>query len=173
VLKASKLAKASLAPFRTAQDSSLRTCVVGPGTGKMSRMKALLINLLHQPKHRLAWRALLLLMLLVISYLAFRMPPQGDDFAQADKLRHIAAFAALAVVARLCGRPSGLNLLIVVGGLLLYGGFIEIVQTTLPHRIGDWVDLVADSLGILLGSSLLAALQQRVLPRPKQAADTN
>jgi VanZ family protein len=130
-------------------------------------MKALLINLLRQPKHRLAWRVLLLLLLLVISYLAFRVPAQGDDFAQADKLRHIAAFATLAVVARLCGRPSGLNLLIMVTGLLLYGGFIEIVQTTLPYRTGDWVDLVADSLGILLGSSLLAAVQQRLPPRPK------
>ncbi len=139
-------------------------------------MKALLIDrvtgLLHQPKHRLAWRVLLLLLLVVISWLAFRVPPQGDEFAQADKVKHIAAFAALALVGRLCGRPSGLNLLIVVGGLLLYGGLIEIVQTQLPYRQGDWADLLADSLGILLGSLLLAALQQRLFRQPKLGKKT-
>ena len=141
--------------------------------GRIKRMKAPLIQLLHDPRHRLAWRLLLLLLLLVISWLAFRVPPQGDDFAQADKLKHVAAFASLALVARLCGRPSGLNLLVVVGGLLLYGGLIEIVQTQLPHRKGDWADLIADSLGILLGSTLVAALQKRLPQRPRPAAEAD
>jgi VanZ family protein len=132
----------------------------------MKPMKALLTPWLHDPKYRPVWRLLLLVMLLVICWLAFSVPTPGVDFAQSDKLKHICAFAALAVVARLCGRPSGLNLLVVVGGLLLYGGFIEIVQTQLPYRSGDWLDLLADSLGILLGSLLLHAAQQRLAAVP-------
>jgi VanZ family protein len=125
-------------------------------------MNALLTLWLRDPKYRLAWRGLLLLMLAVISWLAFSVPTPGDDLVPSDKLKHISAFAALAVVARLCGRPTGLNLLVVVGGLLLYGGLIEIVQTQLPYRSGDWLDLVADSLGIVLGSLLLQAVQKRL-----------
>jgi VanZ family protein len=40
--------------------------------------------------------------------------------------------------------------------LLAFGGAIEIAQTFLPPREGDWWDLLADGVGIAIG--LLFAL---------------
>lgn len=35
--------------------------------------------------------------------------------------------------------------------VLAYGGAIEIAQSYLPPREGDWLDLLADAVGISLG----------------------
>jgi VanZ family protein len=100
------------------------------------------------PQLRRRWRWLLLLMLATTSWLAF-MPsePKPDTAPQLDKLEHIVAFAALAFVAGLGGaaaaRPCGWAL-----PLLAYGLFIEVVQSWLPSRHADVLDLVADAAGI-------------------------
>ena len=42
-------------------------------------------------------------------------------------------------------------------GLLLFGLLIEAAQLLVGYRMGDWIDLAADALGILLGVALAAA----------------
>jgi VanZ family protein len=49
--------------------------------------------------------------------------------------------------------------------LLAYGLFIEVVQSWLPSRHADVLDLVADAVGIALGLLLLSRLRRR-WPRP-------
>ncbi len=44
--------------------------------------------------------------------------------------------------------------------LLAYGGAIELIQSQLPPREGDWADLLADGIGIGLGLLIHAALQK-------------
>jgi VanZ family protein len=101
------------------------------------------------------WRAVLALLLGVITWLALSPapPPQAD--LGWDKLNHLAAFATLAVVAVLgrCGPFWRVG-----AALLAYGGLIEVLQSFTPNRSGEWADLLADGVGIALGLLLAAAL---------------
>ena len=116
--------------------------------------------LLHDPRSRPAWRGLLVLLLVVVSWLAFGPPPPLPDLDGGDKVNHTLAFLALATTATLCNAPGLRSALFAFAALLLYGGFIELVQTQLPHRQGDWNDLAADALGVILGLLLAAGLRR-------------
>jgi VanZ family protein len=69
-----------------------------------------------------------------------------------DKLNHLLAFG---VMAWLACKAFPQRLTIVLPGLLAYGALIEIMQSLTPNRSAEWLDLFADSLGILLGWMLL------------------
>jgi VanZ family protein len=116
--------------------------------------------LVHDPRLRPAWRGLLVVLLVVVSWLAFGPAPPQPDFEGGDKIEHLLAFLALAVTAAHCGTPGWRNTGATALGLLLYGGFIELVQTRLPHRTGDWADLAADAVGMVAGLLLAAALRR-------------
>jgi VanZ family protein len=124
-------------------------------------------ELLHAPARRRGWRALLLLTMAGVSWFAFVPDPGGPRFAHADKLNHFLAFGTLAVLAALCTasglRPAAVALV----GLLAYGGFIELVQTQLPTRRGDWTDWLADGVGIVLGLLTAATLRRHFPPRSR------
>ena len=104
-----------------------------------------------------AWRITLLVLVVVVGWLALSpKPPPGVDLGW-DKLNHACAFAALAAAASFSlrferARPAALF------ALLVYGGLIEIAQTYVPGRNGEWADLLADAVGIAIGALLAAAL---------------
>jgi VanZ family protein len=123
-------------------------------------MKALL-SLFTAPERRVLWRALLALLLAVITWLALSpAPPKSVDLGW-DKANHLLAFASLAFSAvwALWQRPRQWIWLVLA--LLAYGIGIEIAQSFLPPREADWHDVVADGAGIALG--LLAAWPVAVL----------
>lgn len=104
------------------------------------------------------WRLILLILLIAISYLALSPAPPKSVGSSWDKLNHALAFASLAF----CGfwsfstwrsRWLGLPL-----ALLAYGGAIELLQLQIPERDGEWVDLLADGLGIAMGLGLAAGV---------------
>ena len=108
------------------------------------------------PERRPLWRALLLALLLIISWLALSpAPPKVGDTGW-DKANHLLAFATLAFVSvwALWPRPRLWGWLVLA--LLAYGVGIEVAQSFVPPREADWQDVVADGVGIALG--LLAAL---------------
>lgn len=70
-----------------------------------------------------------------------------------DKGNHLLAFAVLAFLGRL-GFPERRRL--VPSGLLLYGIAIEGLQALTGYRTADYRDLLADLLGIALGSLVAA-----------------
>jgi VanZ family protein len=111
--------------------------------------------LIDHPRNTRGWRAALLLILGVITWLALSPapPPQAD--LGWDKLNHVAAFATLSVVAVL-GRSG--SFWRIGGALLAYGGLIEVLQSFTPNRVGEWPDLLADGVGIILGLLLAAGL---------------
>ncbi len=118
-------------------------------------------ELLHAPGWRRPWRWLLVAMMAATSWLAFMpSPSQPDTLPHWDKLQHTAAFAALAVVAVLAGSAQRVWMRVALP-LLAYGLFIEAVQTWLPSRDGDIVDLLADAGGIVLGLILVRWLRRR------------
>lgn len=112
---------------------------------------------IDHPRSLTIWRAILALLLCLITWLALSPapPPQAD--LGWDKLNHGAAFVTLAVVAVLggCGPYWRVGM-----GLLAYGGCIEVVQAFIPNRAGEWADLLADGLGIALGLKLVAGLRR-------------
>ncbi|CAD5373898.1 VanZ domain-containing protein [Rubrivivax sp. A210] len=120
--------------------------------------------LLHDPAWRRPWRVLLLALLMAVSWLAFMPHPPDNQLPQGDKINHLLAFATLAAVACLGLTPARRQAVAAAAGLLAYGGFIELVQTQLPGRSGEWPDLLADGAGIALGLAAAAAL--RHLKRP-------
>lgn len=111
-----------------------------------------------------AWRVLLLMLLTVISYLALSPAPPPSVDTGWDKLNHLLAFASLAVAACFSARASRIHALRSALALLAYGALIEILQTLMPPRQGEWADLLADAIGIALGL-LAAALLQHLARR--------
>ncbi|WP_057300816.1 VanZ family protein [Pelomonas sp. Root1217] len=118
-------------------------------------MPSFILNLCSAPQRRALWRALLAVMLIVITCLALSPAPPKTITTGWDKSNHALAFAALAFsgVWALWQRPRQWIWLAMT--LVGYGIAIEIAQSFLPPREADWHDVVADSVGIALG--LLAA----------------
>lgn len=113
---------------------------------------------------RRRWRALLALLVVVVSYLALSpKPPPSIDLGW-DKLNHLSAFAAMAVAAWLGDGGPWRRRAVWLGALLAFGGLIELLQTQVPGRSAEWADLLADALGIVLGAVLAAAVV-RAAPR--------
>ncbi len=63
-----------------------------------------------------------------------------------DKFNHIVGFLYLSVLGRFVYKTS-----YIVLGLLLYGIFIEISQLFVPGRSCEFLDVVADGIGISFG----------------------
>ena len=109
---------------------------------------------LEHPTVQRLIQAAFVLGLVVITWLALSPHPPRSLNTGWDKSNHALAFGSLAfssVWAR-WRRPQQWGVL--VAALLAYGGAIEIAQTFLPPRSGEWVDLLADSVGIALGLAL-------------------
>jgi len=107
------------------------------------------------PLSRLTFIALVLL----IAWLAFSPHPPKDANLGWDKANHAAAFMTLMVCAAMAW-PH--RLMWAAPGLIGYGGFIEIVQSFIPERDGEWADLLADTVGIVMGL-VLVFLARRAL----------
>lgn len=97
------------------------------------------------------WRALLLLLLGVVSWFAFAPVAFDDGGLPLDKGRHLAAFAVLAWVAAQGFGSTKATLWRIALALLAYGVLIELVQAQIPGRHASGADVVADALGLALG----------------------
>lgn len=115
-----------------------------------------LLLLCTAPERRPLWRALLLALLLAITWLALSPAPPPTVNTGWDKANHLLAFAALAFVGVWALSPQPRQWGWLVLALLAYGVGIEVAQSFLPPREADWHDVFADGIGIALG--LLTAL---------------
>ena len=82
-----------------------------------------------------------------------------------DKSNHFLGFCVLAVLG-LQAYPA--RLIHVVTGLLIYGGAIELLQSLTSYRLGDWLDWLADAIGVMIGvaiSSVTRAWRSSPAPR--------
>ncbi|MFW2355051.1 VanZ family protein [Hydrogenophaga sp.] len=68
-----------------------------------------------------------------------------------DKGQHAVGFGWLALVGLLAYRHKPWTMLI---ALLVYGGAIELLQAATGWRYGEWLDFLADGIGVLIGVSL-------------------
>lgn len=98
--------------------------------------------------HIIVYRASLLVLLVVITYLATTPISIPVIEAISDKANHIVAFFVLALVIDFSFPDKRFNFVKLVS-LMAYGVAIEFVQYFLPYRTSSFLDLVADSIGIL------------------------
>ncbi len=101
------------------------------------------------------WRAVLIVLLAVVSWFAFARVQFNDGGLPLDKGRHLAAFATLAWVAAQAFAGTQAAFVRIALALLAYGVFIELVQSEIPGRFASGLDVAADAVGIVFG--LLAA----------------
>ncbi|MGH8336554.1 MAG: VanZ family protein [Gammaproteobacteria bacterium] len=87
------------------------------------------------------------------------LPPQSFDVW--DKAQHALGFGWLAFFGLLSypQRPAR-----VAGYLLVHGAVIELAQSATGWRYGEWSDLAADGVGILLGTLAWWALRRGLRP---------
>jgi VanZ family protein len=85
-------------------------------------------------------------------------PPLPDPwFPAADKVQHAVAYAVLFLL----GRHAGYGQRTLMLGLLALGAAIEVAQGALTAtRSAEWLDLVADALGVGFGHLIAMAIER-------------
>ena len=96
----------------------------------------------------LQWQVAFVLCAFSVLVLALLPAPPRLFTTGWDKSNHLLAFS---VMAWLGLRAFPRRVLWVLAGLLAYGVLIEILQSFTPTRSAEWLDLLADALGILVG----------------------
>ncbi|MDP2004095.1 MAG: VanZ family protein [Rubrivivax sp.] len=128
-------------------------------------------QILHTPHCRAQWRGLLLALVLVVSFAALSPASHAPTLGASDKLDHLLAFGALGLAAALSLQAGRSRSTAAGAGLLVYGALIEILQTLVPGRHADAMDLAVDAAGIAAGITLAWLLRQRwPVPAGRQAA---
>ena len=97
-------------------------------------------------------------LLILISFLSLYPIEKVPDFNGNDKLHHLIAYFFLAL-------PSGLNntnKIFLIFLFVFFGGTIEIIQPYI-NRNGEWLDFLANCLGIITGFSVGAVLNSWLL----------
>lgn len=129
-------------------------------------MSHAIARLLH-PRHQPWWRALLVLLVLVVAGFAFTPSVASLPIEHVDKVQHVLAFSCMAGVASLGWPAWGSTALKIGAALLLYGVFIEVVQSFIPGRDASTLDVLADGAGVAAG--LLTARAVRFLAAAETA----
>jgi peptidoglycan/LPS O-acetylase OafA/YrhL len=90
------------------------------------------------------------------------MWPVAEDarpwFRYEDKAHHALAFAVLAVLGWLGRFPSMPRLAL---GLIALGAAIELAQGLTFTRTAEWADLLADTVGVMVGMAVVAWARRR------------
>lgn len=115
-----------------------------------------------RPGWQMAWRLAFWGQCVVVTVLMlWPRPPAVTDLTGWDKLNHALAFAGPALAGLLARPRRGMATgALLLTALLAWGGALELLQSALPPRQGDWADLLADAVGLAIG-----ALCYRTLPR--------
>jgi VanZ family protein len=93
-------------------------------------------------------------MLLGTCWLAFEPHPPPVIDTGWDKANHALAFSTLMLVGCRAFVGARRRELVPSLALLAYGVLIELVQAQIPGRDADWHDVVADTVGLAIGSAL-------------------
>ncbi len=114
-----------------------------------------------------AWLLAFVVLVVLMSYLAFRPADAFHPTLGWDKLNHAAAFLTMAFSGHFAFRERPRATFWVVFSLLALGIAIELLQTYIPGRQGEVEDLLADAVGLFMGLLLALGLARR-LERRKQ-----
>jgi VanZ family protein len=115
--------------------------------------------------YRKTWLAAGWLLIFLIAYVSLiPSPPSPMRFLHADKLEHLITYALL--MGWFCQiYATRWQRLWLALACIAYGGIIELLQGWSGYRSADWMDLLADSLGVALGWLLSTTSLQHLLTR--------
>ncbi|MEI2565160.1 VanZ family protein [Vibrio metoecus] len=136
---------------------SLVLCVASPLGGRYSDSEKILKSLLNLAQRH--WLLFTILIALAITVLSLYPLDNLPSVPGTDKTHHFIAYGALAFPVALA-RPEKWLLFIV--GFLGYSGFIELVQPYV-NRYGEWLDLGANGLGLVVGISIASFARSIIL----------
>ena len=123
-------------------------------------------------KYPLTW-----LIVLTILYLSFFKPPQTDmeEIPGIDKLAHICMYGGLCIllwVEYLRNHQTINYLKMLIGGIFMpiaFSGSIELMQSYFTeHRGGDWLDLVANTLGVVSAALIGPYILRPIIRKEKK-----
>ena len=104
------------------------------------------------------WALLSALMLVIVTLASLSPVAQLPSVPGSDKTHHFVSYAAVVFPIALAKPKHWLSLALLVIG---WSGAIELIQPYV-NRYGEWLDLAANSAGVLIGI-LLAMLSRRLL----------
>lgn len=113
--------------------------------------------------YKIRW-PLFVLCLSVLCYGLFRPAAPPNPFSHSDKVLHCLAFFGFSLVARFAfvNKANGLIWLF----LLALAPASEYLQHYLqPHRSFSWLDILANSMGVLLALLMWLAIQENIKNR--------
>lgn len=96
----------------------------------------------------------------VIAYLSLRAPGDGPPMSH-DKLAHMLAYLVFAVLALRVKALQG-HVALVCLGIVFYSAALEFGQSLVPGRHMSGLDLLANTLGVVLGACFCRLLWWRV-----------
>jgi len=101
----------------------------------------------------IGWSALAAI--IVLSLISVSAP--SLDIPQQDKWHHLIAYGGLMFWFALIYHDIKSRITFLVLFFTVSGG-LEIIQSLLPHRQGDWIDLIANLTGLIIGLLISASL---------------
>ena len=107
------------------------------------------------------WSHPVLVCYVVVMLAMFLLPMPAAPLVEAshlDKLVHFGIFAVFALLFRMDRRGTAWRTLFIAAA---FAGAIELVQSMLPYRDGDWWDFVAGAAGAGLGTILQPWIERR------------
>ena len=107
---------------------------------------------------RALWLLAFIICLVSVLTLALMKNPSSLVDTGWDKGNHVLAFTVLTFLGRMSFPTQRLLLLL---GLLAYGGLIENLQLMTGYRFGEYQDLAADVVGMVLGYLMAIPLMRR------------
>ncbi len=105
-------------------------------------------------------RVSLIIVLIGIAYLS--LTPSETLVVGNDKISHFIAYSVLMFNAGLLTFKSKRNFRLAILICLGFGALIEVVQHFVPGRFMSGYDMIANSLGVLIGSILTVVLYKPV-----------
>ena len=105
------------------------------------------------------WKPVTIFLLLVIAFLSLYPLSELPGVPGTDKTHHLVAYFLLAF-------PSGLKKpnkwVLFIFLFIIFGGFIEIIQPYV-NRYGEWLDFLANTIGVILGFFIGVVLNNKFL----------
>ena len=99
-------------------------------------------------KYPKLWFGLGYLLLALVAYLS--LVPITTEVPASDKTLHLITYAGLSAFFTTLVQASR-SLWLVAAGLVLFGVLLEILQGLTGYRFFEWLDMLANSLGVLAG----------------------
>ena len=105
------------------------------------------------------WKPVTILLLLVIAFLSLYPLPKLPEFHGTDKTHHLFAYFLLAFPTGL-QKPNKWVLFILL--FIIFGGVIEVIQPYV-NRYGEWLDFLANTIGVIFGFFVGVVLNNKFL----------